>query len=342
MKKLKTIIVVTTVIINTQICFGESILMSQYIDNTLKASNTNERRSQKNEKALEKAKTLEKKGLLQEAAWIYDELGYDSKSNELLSKLESLLRSKPLKIERFGKQTTACTYVVTFKDGITGFFKINESERYSYKNEIAAYAIDQVLDLNITPLTIEAEYAQLQTEDCVHANSKGQKIKGSLMYFVQDAGVYQTLQAYVNDYFDGTARNPADPIFALIIEKLFLFDILLANLDRHVENILKTKAKEIIAIDHNRTMEFNEDLYNTSGSLTIDQFIEDILTLNKRPDGLNELINVPAKIWRDILEKVYLTSSNSSLTHTQEEVISGFMRRRSLILNQFKDTVFLK
>lgn len=147
--------------------------------------------------------------------------------------------------------------VTLTQDGITRFavFKsINESKagtmtvlangraetdfQDSWQTEVAAYIVDKIIGLGLVPATVE----RLVNREA-----------GSLQWFVESA---MTEKQRVTDKI-----SPPDvEAWQRLTFKMRLFDQLIANVDRHANNLLVTKEFELRLIDHSRSFRTNSTL----------------------------------------------------------------------------------
>ena len=170
----------------------------------------------------------------QEAIWLANRKGYLELKEGLQATLFEILTNEKRvtlskKIALIGVNEI---YLATFQSGIHAVFKphpdywIQINKKYAWAHnvpaEIDAYLIDQILDLNIVPMTVE------RTID---------GMKGSLQVFV------------VKDQNkDPNFVDHSHPDF----KKMKLLDYLIRNGDRHSNNFLILPDK-IAAIDHGQS-----------------------------------------------------------------------------------------
>jgi hypothetical protein len=101
----------------------------------------------------------------------------------------------------------------------------------SWQCEIPAYLIDRIIGLQMVPATIERTIS-------------GQR--GSLQWWVQ------SMMSEAKRQRDKV--EPPDPEeFNRRLLKMYLFDQLIANVDRHMNNVLVTKDFDLRLIDHSRS-----------------------------------------------------------------------------------------
>jgi hypothetical protein len=128
---------------------------------------------------------------------------------------------------RFGvfKDVDVYKAIERFADG-----RVDVNHQDSWKGEIAAYEIDKIIGLGMIPATVERTY-------------KG--VKGSVQFFVDSImseGEHIARKV--------SAGNPE--LFNQMMYKTRLFDNLVYNTDRNLQNLLITKDWEIILVDHSR------------------------------------------------------------------------------------------
>ena len=101
----------------------------------------------------------------------------------------------------------------------------------SWQLEVAAYAVDRAIGLKLVPATIERYH-----------NGNG----GSLQWWVQS-------RFSEEDRRKQNAEPPDREAWDRVWLKMFLFDQLIANVDRHMKNILVTGDWDLRLIDHSRS-----------------------------------------------------------------------------------------
>lgn len=162
---------------------------------------------------------------------------------------EFLSKAKITSTKRLGTGVTNPTLVTLELDGVTRsavFKSIDESKagitrfgdgsyevdfQDSWQTEIAAYQIDLIIGLGLVPATVERR---------VNGNV------GSLQWFVQSM---MSEAARVKD----KVQVPDIDAWNKIQYKVRLFDQLIANVDRHLNNLLVTKEFEVRLIDQSRS-----------------------------------------------------------------------------------------
>lgn len=127
--------------------------------------------------------------------------------------------------EKIGRGITNSSFVELKDDG-KGVFKTA-----FYQNERAAYLIDRFLGFNLTPPTA---IRVLDGE------------MGSMQEFIPDSLMYEELE----DDYDFMKKHRPD------LMKMWIFDIIIGNLDRHGGNFL-IQGDNLYAIDHGYSLEKN-------------------------------------------------------------------------------------
>lgn len=182
-----------------------------------------------------RARRLLASNALQEAIWEFDKLGQHDRADSLSLRLRHTLLGAPQNIERWQGSGIMTSYLLAFDNGTRGFFKVAGSDTSGpIRNELAAFAIDSLLHINITPA---GAYRTLNTTD-------GKHLEGVVKYFVEAARTAESLGL----------KSPDKP------DLLLFFDTVIANADRHTGNwMVRDDTKELIAIDHNRTFQFDQE-----------------------------------------------------------------------------------
>lgn len=109
----------------------------------------------------------------------------------------------------------------------------------SWMTEIAAYTIDKIIGLGLVPATVERRAVEGKV--------------GSLQFFVESMSTEADRLA--------NKQNPTDmDDWNEQIMTTRLFDQLIANVDRHLKNILVTKEFKLRLIDHSRAFRSNKNL----------------------------------------------------------------------------------
>ena len=128
---------------------------------------------------------------------------------------------------RYGVWKTVDEYkdLMKFDDG-----RVDMNFQDSWKSEIAAYEIDKIIGLGMIPATVERTY-------------KG--AKGSLQFWVES-------MMSEAEHRKTKAISPNPGAFNELMYKTRLFDNMVYNTDRNLQNLLITKDWELILIDHSR------------------------------------------------------------------------------------------
>ena len=108
----------------------------------------------------------------------------------------------------------------------------------SWQTEIAAYRVDLIIGLGLVPATVERRV--------------GTNV-GSVQWFVD----YKMKEA---ERIEKKISPPDLETWNRLMFKVRLFDQLIANVDRHLKNILVTENFEVRLIDHSRSFRINREL----------------------------------------------------------------------------------
>ena len=172
-------------------------------------------------------------GRLQEAAWAARAHGDTLRADRILSRLEAILRSAPVSAEPLAmdSQGVSYTFRLNHGQGVQSIFKVDGSDIFcracGTDREVASYRIDRLLDLDLTPMTVDTRIIR----------AAGDTLHGSAMYFVTNAA------------------NP-DDAGATKPDRLRFFDAVIGNSDRHKSNWLVLPDGRVVAIDHNRAFQY--------------------------------------------------------------------------------------
>lgn len=159
-----------------------------------------------------------------------------------------LLRARMTAIREIGKGITLPRRATLELDGVTHFaaFKTIDQSKSGYtplqrggeiafqdswRTEIPAYEVDKIIGLGMVPATVERVL-------------RGQR--GSLQFWVES-------MMSESERVKKGVRAPDEEAWNRLTFKMHLFDNLIYNTDRHLNNILVTKDFEIRLIDHSRS-----------------------------------------------------------------------------------------
>lgn len=178
--------------------------------------------------------------------------------------------------------------LMKFDDG-----RVDMNFQDTWKSEIAAYEIDKLIGLGMIPATVERTY-------------KG--AKGSLQFWVESI-------MSEAEHRKTKAISPNPGLFNELMYKTRLFDNMVYNTDRNLQNLLITKDWELVLIDHSRAFRPQ--------------------TMLKSPKDLE-------KFSRTLLEGIgKLTEQNlteKTGKYLPKPQIQGILKRRDQILNLAKKT----
>ncbi|HUG42050.1 MAG TPA: hypothetical protein VMM12_16400 [Longimicrobiales bacterium] len=182
--------------------------------------------------ALAAVDTLVARGRLQEAAWAAREAGDTARAERLLARLDTLLRAAPLDARPLAIEDQGVSYTFRLRHGggVESIFKVDGSDIFcascGASREVAVYRIDQLLGLDLAPMTVFRTLVR-----------DGDTLRGSAMYFVHGA------------------LRPAD-LGRRKPDRLRLLDAIVGNSDRHGSNWLVRDDGSVVAIDHNRSFDY--------------------------------------------------------------------------------------
>lgn len=176
--------------------------------------------------------------------------------------------------------------------------------------EVAAYLLDKLIGLNMVPPTMERRF---------------QEDRGSCQYWIDD-----TMSLKTRD--EKKIKMPSYRVFnwnrATYLQRLW--DNLIANEDRHTNQILITKDWRMILIDHSRS-------FRSSG-----KFIKKLIYTKDHPEGPKLMSELP----RAVVEKVKgLTFENIKAAvgdYLTDEEIKAVLIRRDLILAEIDQLIKVK
>jgi len=115
-------------------------------------------------------------------------------------------------------------------------FKKIDEETDNWRNEVAAYELDKLLGIGMVPPTVEGTVGGR---------------KGCLQLWVTGA----TMDAYEGSFPDIESWRDQ-------VSVMWLFDDLIANVDRHLNNAMVSPEHRLMLIDHSRSFHGSEQLRN--------------------------------------------------------------------------------
>ncbi|MBN2246253.1 MAG: hypothetical protein JW755_10460 [Candidatus Aminicenantes bacterium] len=212
-----------------------------------------------------------------------------------------------------GRGAVTEPYVLTLeKDGITqkALWKNPEGRMKGWlegwKWEIAAYRIDQLLGLNMIPPTIEKRF-------------KGNR--GSCQLWVDT-------EMSLKDKFEKKIKTPAIKTFfwnrAIYLQRFF--DNLIANEDRHQQNIRITEDWRMILIDHSRSFR------------TTSKFTKELIN---KPEGRDSkpMKSLPRSIYEKVKSLDFDAIRAAVGEYLTDDEINAVLARRDLIVKVFEDLI---
>jgi len=182
---------------------------------------------------------------------------------------------------------------------------IMKGYRENWQWEVAAYRMDQLLDLNMVPPTVERSF---QNDD------------GSCQYWV--------------DYWINLAEKEEKNI-SVPRNKLYLwnrsvylqraFDNLIANIDRHMRNILITEDWRIILIDHSRSFKTGHT--------------EKLIFTEDHPKGDRSVKALPRDFFDKLKRLDFETLDKTMEYYLTDEEIHAVLERRDLIVEHINQLI---
>jgi len=169
-----------------------------------------------------------------------------------------------------------------------------------WQYEIAAYLMDRALDLNMVPPTVERRFH----ED-----------RGSCQYWISDTMSLKEKEAK-------NIKTPPRWVLswnrAIYLQRFW--DNLIANEDRHQNQILITKDWRMILIDHSRSFRSSK------------KFTEKLIYTEKHPEGPKLMSELPRAIVEKIKALTFDGIKGVVGDYLTDEEIKSVLVRRGLIL----------
>ena len=148
----------------------------------------------------------------------------------------------PRKAELVLNNVTRSAVFKTIDERKQGFTQLNNTTEINFQDswqlEVAAYVVDRIVGLKLVPATIER-----------YVNNE----LGSKQWWVQSR---MSEEARRKENVEPTDREAWDRVWL----KMYLFDQMIANVDRHLNNILITADFDLRLIDHSRSFRTNKEL----------------------------------------------------------------------------------
>ena len=171
-----------------------------------------------------------------------------------------------------------------------------------WQYEIAAYRMDKLLGLGMVPPTVERRFREE---------------RGSVQYWVDDC-------MSLRDKEDKGVKIPPQKVLgwnrATYLQRLF--DNLIANEDRHMNQVLITPDWRMVLIDHSRT-------FRTSG-----RFTKTLLFSSKSPEGPKLMSELPRAVV-DRVRALDAASVRAAVGDTlTDDEIRAVLVRRDLVLEE--------
>lgn len=255
---------------------------------------------------------LLRNGLYQEAIWKFENEGKVAEAKKLKvflhDQLENALINSCKNLGGGIEQSMKCTLSSGIsaiakhrQEGMISEWQSNPLSDYTTlqlikmkgRLEVAAYAMDQLLELRLVPMTVERYLEDSYTN---------KRIYGSFQYFVKNA----------------TSYLYASPSKEINDSTLRFFDKIIANPDRHKNNLLLTAEFDLIAID-------NDQAFN--------QFILYGFQRKLDTQNIDPIAYVPVKRVLCAAEKLGLATLNESLGSllTSTEIMELHTRLKAML-----------
>ncbi len=173
----------------------------------------------------------------------------------------------------------------------------------NWRWEIAAYRMDKLLGLNMISPTVERR---------LHGK------RGSIQLWADSEMSLKT---------KNQKKIPVPPGLTTVLynRAIYLhraFDNLIANEDRHANNVLITKDWRIVLIDHSRS-------FRTSGN-----FVKQLIYTEKHREGPKPMSALPAPFWEKIQGLTFEGVREAVGEYLTDEEIKAVLLRRDLIVKE--------
>ena len=206
-----------------------------------------------------------------------------------------------------GEEAVTNPWVLTLKKGdLThrALWKNAEGRQKGYVEgwqwEIAAYRLDRFLGLNMVPTTVERRF---------------QENRGSCQYWSDDCITLKEKE-------EKKIKTPSYKVFPMN-RSIYLqrfWDNLIANEDRHQNQILLTKDWRMILIDHSRTFR------------TSKEFTKKLIFTEKHPEGPKLMSELPRVLVEKVKALTHESIKAAAGEYLTDEEIKAVLIRRDLIL----------
>jgi len=171
-----------------------------------------------------------------------------------------------------------------------------------WQYEICAYLLDKELGLNMVPPTVERRF---------HGD------RGSLQYWINDCMTLKEKEAK-------KVKTPSYKVYywnhATYLQRFW--DNLIANEDRHTNQILITKDWRWVLIDHSRS-------FRSSG-----KFTKDLIWTERHPEGPKLMSELPRAIVEKIKALTFEQIKGVTGDYLTDAEIKAVLIRRDLILKE--------
>jgi hypothetical protein len=171
-----------------------------------------------------------------------------------------------------------------------------------WKWEIAAYRMDKLLGLNMVPPTVEKRF---------------QENRGSCQLWIEDTITLKTKE-------EQKMKTPSIKIFywnrATYLQRFF--DNLIANEDRHQNQILLTKDWRMILIDHSRSFRSSK------------KFTQSLIYTEKHKEGPKLMSELPRALVEKIKALNFQLIKDAVGEYLTDNEINAVLARKELVLKE--------